>query len=87
MQRWIFHILALLALLGILGTTLIPADAYARRSRKITISDEDALRIKGKIIRPEMELILQRSKINFDALKLKESFLPRIIRSVKQEIF
>lgn len=45
------------------------------------------MEIKGKIIRPEMSLILQRSKINYDALKLSESFLPRIVRSVQQDPF
>jgi len=48
---------------------------------------DEAVEVRAKIIRPEMELILQRSKMNYDALKLKESFLPRIVRSVKQEPF
>lgn len=67
--------------------TLVSSDVNARRTQKVVISEEDAARIKGKIIRPEMELILQRSRMNYDALKLKESFLPRIVRSVNQELF
>ena len=66
---------------------LTSPDADARRTRKVVISEEDAARIKGKIIRPEMELILQRSRMNYDALKLQESFLPRIIKSVGQKPF
>ena len=61
---------------------LIAASAQAKS--KIVLEET---KIKGQIIRPEMMLILQRSKINYDALKLNESFLPRIVRSVQQEPF
>ncbi|RJO63147.1 MAG: hypothetical protein C4523_21345 [Myxococcales bacterium] len=71
----------------IAGFVVLPGEAEAARSRRIVISEEDAARIKGKIMRPELSLILQRSKINYDALKLKESFLPRIVRSVQQDPF
>ena len=69
----------------VIGTIIMPQDAEARKRKRIVI--DEAIEVRAKIIRPEMELILQRSKMNYDALKLKESFLPRIIRSVTQEPF
>lgn len=87
MVKWSIKAIAIAIMIVMLGFLVVPSDASARRSRKITISDEDAARIRGKIIRPELELVLQRSKINYDALKLKESFLPRIKRSVQQDVF
>ncbi len=85
MNRIIKKIYWLTLVLVLLGGFLTPEDADARRQRRIVF--EEGTEVRGKIIRPEMSLILQRSKINYDALKLKESFLPRIIRSVKQEPF
>ena len=74
------------SVVALLATAFAPEDASAaRRQRRIVF--KEGTEIKGKIIRPEMSLIIQRSKINYDALKLKESFLPRIIQSVKQEPF
>lgn len=87
MVKWLIKVIAIAIMIVMLGFLVVPSDASARRGRKITISDEDAARIRGKIIRPELELVLQRSKINYDALKLKESFLPRIKRSVLQDVF
>jgi|GEM_PF-2838941 len=81
------YVLCIMLLVLLVVVVVAPSNVDARRTQKVVISEEDAARIKGKIIRPEMELILQRSRMNYDALKLKESFLPRIIRSVNQELF
>jgi hypothetical protein len=85
MQRYIGKLIVFGVVLAALAVFIAPSDSLARRTRKITIQDEAI--IKGKIVRPELSLIIQRSKINYDALKLNESFLPRIIRSVKQSPF
>lgn len=69
-------------LVVLLAIVLFGMEAQAKS--KIILEDT---KIQGKIIRPEMSLILQRSKINYDALKLNESFLQRIVRSVQQEPF
>lgn len=59
-----------------------PGAADARKKpKRITIKEEAV--IKGKIVRPEMAVMVQRSKMNYEALKLNESFLDRIIHSVK----
>ena len=60
--------------------------AASAQNKRVKISDEEAEHIEGKIIRPEITLILQRSKMNYDALRLKESFLPKIIDSMKDEL-
>ncbi len=86
MKKSIFKSVWLGILLSLLFS-LTASEAIARKSRKITFSDDDAARIRGKIIRPELELVLQRSKINYDALKLEESFLPRIKQSTKDTVF
>lgn len=44
-------------------------------------------RVEGKIMKPEAGMITARGKINYDALKRNESFLPRVIQSVKQKPF
>jgi len=88
MMRASFKIVGWMAAAVALIALLAPISAEAAsKKRRIEFSEKDAIRVEGKIIRPELSLILQRSKINYDALKLKESFLPRIIRSVKQEPF
>lgn len=78
-------IVLLLAVL-ILGTvTALPAEAAPRK--KITISDEEAAIVRGKIMRPELSVILQRSKFNYEALKEKKSFLNEVVDSIKQDLF
>ncbi len=71
--------------LGLIVAFASPSVVEARKVKRMVI--KEGIEIRGKIMRPEMSLVLQRSKINYDALKLKESFLPRIVRSVKQEPF
>ena len=62
-----------------------PAEAAPRK--KITISDEEAAVVRGKIMRPELSVILQRSKFNYEALKEKKSFLNEVVESIKQDLF
>lgn len=85
MRRLVGKLVVLIVLVAVFIALSVPVDAQTRRTRKITIDDETV--IKGKIVRPELSLIIQRSKINYDALELNESFLPRIVRSVKQQPF
>jgi hypothetical protein len=43
--------------------------------------------IEGRIQKPQAFYILQRSNLNFEGLELKNSFVPKIIKSVDQAPF
>lgn len=59
--------------------------AQARRPRRvIRLADT---RIEGRIQKPQAFYILQRSNLNFEGLELKNSFVPKIIKSVDQAPF
>jgi hypothetical protein len=47
----------------------------------------DALRIEGKIQKPEAFYVLQKSSINYDWQDLKQDFIPKILESVAQAPF
>jgi hypothetical protein len=47
----------------------------------------DALRIEGKIQKPEAFYVLQKSSINYDWQDLKQDFVPKIFESVTQAPF
>jgi hypothetical protein len=44
-------------------------------------------RIEGQIQKPQAFYILQRSNLNFEGLELKNSFVPKILKSVEQAPF
>lgn len=44
-------------------------------------------RIEGRIQKPQAFYILQRSNLSFESLELKNSFVPKILRSVREEPF
>ncbi len=48
---------------------------------------EETLTIKGEVLRPNIQITMQRSKINYDALQPDKSFLDRIVRSVRHKPF
>ncbi len=80
----LIRIVLLLVILALAGSFAMPEQAQARK-RRIVI--QEGTKVSGKIIRPEMSLILQRSKINYEALKQDKSFLDRIVKSVRHEPF
>jgi hypothetical protein len=47
----------------------------------------DAIRIEGKIQKPEAFYVLQKSSINYDWLDLKQDFIPKILDSVSRAPF
>lgn len=55
-----------------------------RPSRQIRIGE---FKIEGQIQKPQAFYILQRSNLNFEGLELKNSFVPKIIKSVEQAPF
>jgi len=63
----------------------LTASAQSRRSRRVIRIQET--RIEGRIQKPQAFYILQRSNLNFEGLELKNSFVPKIIKSVDQAPF
>jgi hypothetical protein len=61
-----------------------PVKSGARARRGVVLKD---LRIEGRIQKPQAFYILQRSNLNFEGLELKNSFVPKIIKSVEQPPF
>ena len=79
-------IAALVVALGLLLVTVTPASAQRRgRGRRIIRIAET--RIEGRIQKPQAFYILQRSNLNFEGLELKNSFVPKIIKSVDKAPF
>ncbi len=64
------------------------ADAQTNRDQKprrvVRIAET---RIEGRIQKPQAFYILQRSSLNFEGLELKNSFVPKIIKSVDKAPF
>jgi hypothetical protein len=52
---------------------------------KIIVLDEE--KIEGRIQKPEVFYILQRSNLNYKSLELQRSFVPEIVDSVKKQPF
>ena len=47
----------------------------------------EAIRIEGKIQKPEAFYVLQKSSINYDWQELKQDFVPKIVDSVSRAPF
>ena len=63
----------------------VTAQAQTKRARRVIRIQET--RIEGRIQKPQAFYILQRSNLNFEGLELKNSFVPKIIKSVDQAPF
>jgi len=64
-----------------------PAVTGAQPKGRGKIIQIEALRVEGRIQKPEAFYILQRSALNFKGLEPKKSFIPEIIKSVEKEPF
>lgn len=47
----------------------------------------DAIKVEGRIQKPQAFYILQRSNLNFDGLQSQESFLPNIHKAIQEKPF
>ena len=71
--------------LGCLATWLgVAPDAAAQQRKKIVLSE---FVIEGRVQKPQAFLLLQRQNLNFEGLELKQSFVPKIISSVRKQPF
>jgi hypothetical protein len=73
--------------LAIFAGLALASDARAQNPRKKNVIKLGEFKIEGTIQKPQAFYILQRSSLNFEGLELKNSFVPKILRSVEQAPF
>jgi len=61
-------------------------DVYAQGRGRRVIRLE-AIKVEGRIQKPQAFYVLQRSSLNFEGLELKQSFIPKIVKSIEKEPF
>ncbi|MEE2829548.1 MAG: hypothetical protein VX498_10185 [Myxococcota bacterium] len=76
----------------ILGASLLGApwldDAQAQSRKRIVFDEDVAERVEGYVHRPEVGYIITRQEQeDLETLQLKESFLPKIVKSVEKKPF
>jgi hypothetical protein len=69
----------------LVGVGLWATHALAQAKRKVIRLE--AIKVEGRIQKPQAFYILQRSNLNFEGLELKQSFIPKIIESVENDPF
>jgi hypothetical protein len=76
------------------NTGAAPANAEAAKVKvergaggKTVYRITEAIRIEGKIQKPEAFYVLQKSAINYDWQELKQDFIPKILDSVSRAPF
>ncbi len=74
-------------LLIILMLTGTPVAAAAQDVTQRKVIRLEAIKVEGRIQKPQAFYILQRSNLNFEGLELKQSFVPKILESVKKAPF
>ena len=75
----------------LLGSLLVSTSAFAQDAKKST-KGRKVIRlgttvIEGTIQKPQAFYILQRSALNLEGLELKNSFVPKILKSVEESPF
>jgi hypothetical protein len=73
--------------LAILFGLTLATEVQAQNPRKKNVIKLGEFKIEGTIQKPQAFYILQRSSLNFEGLELKNSFVPKILRSVEQAPF
>lgn len=80
-----------LLFVALIGTTLAPAlvsEASAQRKRIVFDDDEEGSKVEGYVHRPEVGyLITRQEQEDLETLQLKESFLPKVLKTVEKKPF
>jgi hypothetical protein len=78
----------LLAAIALLGASLVPAQASAQRKKIVFGEEEEGSVVEGYVHKPEVGYIITRQEQeDLETLQLKESFAPKIVRSVNKAPF
>ena len=78
MKVWIMTIAA------VVGFSMLSSVALAQGKNVIRL---EAIKVEGRIQKPQAFYILQRSTLNFESLELKQSFIPKVLKSIDKEPF
>lgn len=86
-QRTLFSLLLTATVVLVAG--LAPSSASSQGKKFVmTFDEEDADVVTGVVQKPEVGYIITRQEQeDLETLQLKESFIPRIVKSVEQEPF
>jgi hypothetical protein len=71
-------------MMGLVPTAAIAAGPAPGGKKVIRL---EAVKVEGRIQKPQAFYILQRSNLNFEGLELKQSFIPKIVKSVEEKPF
>lgn len=80
---WLTMALGLL----VLGGMAAPAAAQNKTEREPGVIDLGQLEVEGKVSKPQVFYVLGRSEFRYQGLKLKRSFVDRIVKSARTNPF
>jgi hypothetical protein len=81
-------LLGMVALAVIMTGTLWVGDAHAQRKKVVFGEDSVGSEVIGQVHKPEVGYIITRQEQeDLETLQLKESFLPKIVKSVEKKPF
>ncbi len=69
----------------LIGLSLCGTNALAQSTKKVIRLE--AIKVEGRIQKPQAFYILQRSNLNFEGLDLNQSFIPKIVESIEKDPF
>lgn len=69
----------------VLAGLALPARAAEAPKKRVIRLDE--ISVEGRIQKPQAFFLLQRASLNYQGLDRKESFLPKISRTIEQDPF
>lgn len=75
---------ALVAVVVMCAGIVLATQANAQRRKKIVLSE---FVIEGRVQKPQAFLLLQRQRLDFEGLQMKQSFVPKILKSVDKKLF
>ena len=76
---------AIMVILASLGLMICSSALGQSKAPKVIELDEDV--IKGKVQKPEAFYILQHASLNYKRLDPKETFIPELVESVREDAF
>jgi hypothetical protein len=77
-----------LLVLGLaLATFALPASAAEKKGAKDGIIDLGEITVEGKVQKPQVFYVLGRSQFRYQGLRLRRSFIGRILDSAKKNPF
>lgn len=71
----------------ILQTIIFENIVLAQTTNHPKVIRLEAIKVEGRIQKPQAFYILQRSNLNFEGLEMKKSFLSKIIETIEREPF